>query len=294
MPLERKYYKVEQETGEILESGTDLIYTEDEISKQQALQRFLREKTEFEDFINGISSYSFLFYNHLKKIDIANEIKTRFIFLTAYIKYGSKGLLVDTDKERSQIPLDRTMLKEKLKLQETAFIKTINTLKENDLIKEKHGLYYLNSKFVIKGELPKQKTNQPFSRIFADTIKELYKNCTVREQSQLYYFFALLPLTNYKYNCVCHNPQETEIGLIKKMDIKDICYIVGYNPKDWKKFWNNMQKFKIGKEHTIVTSIRGGGFNNLLIKVNPKLYYAGTQSCFEELKLCCYEFFIEE
>lgn len=291
MPIEREYMKIEKETGAILEEGLDKIYTSEEISQIEARKRLGKQKTEFDEYIESLGQYSFLFYNYLKKIDIPNEIKTRFIFLTAYIKYNSHGLLVDTD-EKNQTPLDRNTLMIKLNIKEKAFIRTMTTLKESKLVVEKNKCYYVNEKLVIRGKLTKQKMNQSFTRIFSNTIKELYYNCSIREQSQLYYFYAILPLVNFKYNCVCHNPNETDLHHIQKMSVQDICISVGYERTQWKRFWNALRGFKINNEYAIATTIIGDGFDNFLIKVNPKLYYAGNSNCFKELQQCCYEFFI--
>lgn len=291
MPKKRKITIIETETGDVLEYGTQTIYTPQEISQKNAKARLGVKKTAFDEYIESLGQYSFLFYNHLKKINIPNEIKTRFIFLTAYIKYDSDGLLVDTD-EKNQQPLSRSMLLEKMNVGEKAFIRTMNILKENKLVTENKGLYYINEKLVIRGRLSKQKMNQKFTRVFSDAIKELYNKCSAREQAQLYYFYSILPLVNYKYNCVCHNPNETELSLINKMSVQDICMSVGYDPSHWKLFWGNLRKFKIGQEYCISSTIIGDTFDDILIKVNPKIYYAGNENCFDDLQKCCYEFFI--
>ena len=173
--IEKKYTKIETETGEILEKGVDKYYTPEEISQIEAKKRLGKRKTEFDEYIESLGQYSFLFYNHLKKIDIPNEIKTRFIFLTAYIKYNSHGLLVDTD-EKNQTPLNRNMLMSKLNIKEKAFIRTMTTLKENKLVVEKDKCYYINEKLVIRGKLTKQKMNQSFTRIF---FRHHKKNCII-------------------------------------------------------------------------------------------------------------------
>lgn len=291
MPKKRNYIKIEKETGGVLEYGVDILYTPEEISQKNAKTRLGVQKSEFDEYLESLGQYSFLFYNHLKKLNIPNEIKTRFIFLTAYIKYDSHGLLVDTD-EKNQQTLNRSMLFEKLNVGEKAFIRTMNILKENKLIVENKGWYYVNEKIVIRGKISKQKMNQSFTRVFSDTIKELYNSCSTREQTQLYYFYTILPLVNYKYNCVCHNPNETELSHIQKMSIQNICTSVGYDPNHWKLFWNNLRKFKLGKEYCISSTIIGDTFDDVLIKINPKIYYAGNDKCFEDLKQCCYEFFI--
>ena len=174
MPIEREYMKIEKETGAILEEGLDKIYTSEEISQIEARKRLGKQKTEFDEYIESLGQYSFLFYNYLKKIDIPNEIKTRFIFLTAYIKYNSHGLLVDTD-EKNQTPLDRNTLMIKLNIKEKGIYKNYDNFKRKaNLVVEKNKCYYINEKLVIRGKLTKQKMNQSFTRIFSNTIKELY------------------------------------------------------------------------------------------------------------------------
>ena len=70
MPIEREYMKIEKETGAILEEGLDKIYTSEEISQIEARKRLGKQKTEFDEYIESLGQYSFLFYNHLKKIHI--------------------------------------------------------------------------------------------------------------------------------------------------------------------------------------------------------------------------------
>lgn len=290
MPKKRKYTKIETETGDILEEGYDKIYTSKELSLIYSQKKRSIEKTNFMEYIESLGKYALLFYNHLNKLNIPNEIKTRFIFLTAFIKYDSNGLLVEDNK--NQRPLQRSDLLELLNIGEKAFIRTINVLKENKLLFENDKMYYLNKKFVARGKLTPQKMSQDFTRVFADAIKELYNDCSPRQQSQLYYFYMILPLVNYKYNCVCHNPNETNLQHIKKMSIQEICISVGYNSTQWKRFWLMLRGFKMGKEYCISSTIIGDTYDDVLIKINPKIYYAGNENCFEELQQCCYEFFI--
>jgi hypothetical protein len=289
MPIKRKYTKIETETGAILEEGTEKVYTTEEINKQDAKNKQNKKLTEFEIFIKEIGSFSFLFYDYLKDLPILPEIKARFIFLTTYIKYNSNCLLVDTD-DQFPLSLTRETLKDKLKLKEDAFIKTIKVLKENNLIYENHNCYYIDEKIVTKGRLSKSQKKKSYTRLFSDYVKELYNMANTRQHGQLYYFFAILPLVNFKYNCVCSNREETDLPKIKPMDIKSICEHVGYKPKDWKKFWSNLRYFKINNQNLISTKIYD---EYMFISVNPNLYYAGNENCLNEIKILLHEFYNE-
>lgn len=290
MPIKREYIKIEKGTGYILEEGFDNIYTIEEVNKKEIKNKKYKTLTEFEELIKDMGSFNFLFYNYLKKLDIIPEIKTRFIFLTTYIRYNGEGILVDTDNERYQTVLTRDLLMDKLKLQKTAFINTINKLKEYNLLVEENGYFKINENIVVKGKLSKQQKNKQYTRLFSDSIKELYNNSTVRQHRQLYYFFALLPIINFKYNCVCYNKKETDLKYIKPMDIKDICNYVGYNQKDWKKFWNNLRYFKIKDQNVISSRVID---DYIFIYINPNLYYAGNENCLSELRIMLHEFYNE-
>lgn len=288
MPIERAYMKIETATGGILEEGVDKIYTRDEINSQIAKFKYSKTLSVFEEFIKELGSFSFLFYNYLKKSNMPPEAKTRFIFLTTYIQYNSNGLLVDNDdNKRIQPVLTRETLKNKLKLQENAFIDTIKYLKEADLLKELNGNYFINEKIVTKGKLSKKQLNKPYTRLFSEFIKKLYNQSTIRQHRQLYSFFSILPLVNFKYNYVCYNREETDLSKIKPMDIKDICEYAGYKPKDWKKFWNNLRYFKIDNQNLISTKIID---QFTYIAINPNLYYAGNENCLNEVQILLYEF----
>ena len=288
MPIKRKYMKVETETGDILEKGVEKIYTREEINQKQAKVKQKETLSEFEEFIKELGSFNFLFYNYLKKSNIPPEVKARFIFLTTYIQYNSGGLLIDNDDYvRNQPPLTRETLKNKLKLGEDAFINTIKCLSKDKLIEEKDGKYYINEKIATKGSLSKQQMKKPYTRLFSDFVKKLYNQATARQHGQLYYFFSILPLVNFKYNYVCYNREETELSKINPIDIKEICEYVGYNSKDWKKFWKNLRFFKIDNQNLISTKIVD---EFAYIAVNPNLYYAGNENCLNEVQVLLYEF----
>lgn len=288
MPIERPYIKINAETLKIIEEGVDKIYTPDEVARKRIKAKKFKKLTEFEEFIQELGSFSFLFYNYLKKSNIPPEVKTRFIFLTTYIQFSNNGLLVDNDDDkRIQSPMTRDILKDKLKLKEDAFINTIKYLKDDGLIVEEDGNYYISENIAIKGKLSKSQMNRPYTRLFSDFIKKLYNQSKIRQHRQLYYFFAILPLVNFKYNYVCYNREETDLSKIEPMDIRDICEYVGYKTKDWKKFWNNLRYFKIDNQNLISTKIID---YFTYIAINPNLYYAGNNNCLNEVQILLYEF----
>ncbi len=291
MPEIREYYKIEKGTGNLLEEGKEEVFTEQEIYNKELQKKFLKGKDKFDNYIKGLGSYCFLFYDLLKDIEIASDVKMKFIFLTSYIKYNSGGMLVDTDKITHQIPLDRIKLKDKMQLEEKAFIRAINEMESSGLLYEKDNYYYINEKIIVKGKLIKNSNDNDYTRIFSDSIKDLYKNCPSRNHHLLYYFFAMLPFVSYKYNCVCYNPNENDLYQVKPMDIKDICEVIGYDKSKWKRLWTQLRFFKIGNESVITTIIKD---HLTMLKINPKLYYAGNSKCLSELKQCFYEFYIND
>lgn len=288
MPKEIEYIKVEKSTGDVLEEGTEKVYTIQEVNDMAFTRKYRKKKSEFESYIEGLGSYFFLFYNYLNKLDIPNEIKTRFIFLTTYSRFDDDGVLVDTEV-RTQIQpyLTRQDLKNILNLKEDAFIRTMNVLKECNLIAEEKDKYRLNNNVVIRGILSKKQKKDEYTRIFTESVRDLYNNSSPRQHAKIYYLFAVLPLVNYKHNYICKNKKETDISKIEPIDIREVCEYIGYKQKDWKKFWNSLRYLKVKGENVISSTIVD---RYIYIRVNPNLYYAGNQNCLDVLKSTLLEF----
>lgn len=267
--------EISENTGEVFEYTSPVINPE----YLQEQKVYLKREGEFSMIIDEyFGQYFFYFYNALKDIDIPYNMKTRFLYLSSFVQYRT-GLLIDTDIPNKTVVLKRKDLEAKMLLCPTEFRRTISALKKANLIIEEKKQFYINADYIIKGEIAKSSID--YARVFINGIKQLYRDCEATYHKKLFYLYALLPNINLKYNCVCENPTEEISENINTLDMKDICDLVGYNPNNAKRLWNEMRSFKLDNKYVIATVIVG---DKTFIKINPKVYYRGVTSQLDELK----------
>ena len=151
------------------------------------------------------------------------------------------------------------------------FKKTIKVLKEENLLIKEKMFYRLNTEYCIKGNIVKK---NGYTRVFVNTIRNLYINTKPIYHKQLYYFFKLLPYINLQFNILTENVKEEKSENITPMSMTDICKLLNVNTKDPKKMFKTLKSFMIGDEYVLCKH----EINNIeAYSINPKLYYMGTQ-----------------
>lgn len=237
----------------------------------QANVEYKLSEKELHQYINEmIGNFFFYFYNKLDALEIEDQYKIRFIYLASFLDYNSDIIIDKTTGKKVSLSYDG--LKSYLNLSDREFKYTIKAFKDNNLI-YKDGVYYkINTDYAIKGE--NKKINDKYTRVFIDTIRDLYINTKPRNHKQLYYFFKLLPYVNLQFNVITNDITNEVQCSIKPLSMKDICNIIGLNPENKKRIYNSLKTFQIGEEYVICKH----EINNMeAYSINPKLYYMGTQ-----------------
>lgn len=252
----------------------DYIYQEglnntkqEEIKKDKAI--YFKNKNDFEEIIKcNFGSFYFSFYNSFPKID--KQYLFRFIYLSTYLKYDD-DIIVIKEGERYK-PIKENELQQFLKLKKTEYFNTKKSLIENKLIYIDSKEYiHINNKINTLGNINKNK--KEYTRIFKDSIRQLYNKSTPREHKKLYIFYELLPYINYNLNIVCFNPEEVNPELIEPITLN---YIID-------KFYINKQR-SVAKKQLLNMTLGGEylfimitKYNKNFLAVNPKLYYKGNK-----------------
>ncbi len=237
--------------------------------EQKEKAKFFRDKTEFEQAIkSNLGSFYFNFYNSLPKIE--RQYLFRFIYLSTYLKYDDDRIMIK-DGQRYKL-IKENELQKLLGLKKTEYFNTKKVLIDNKLIRvDPDGYIHINSKISTLGNI--SRTKKEYTRIFKDSIRELYEKSTPREHKKLYIFYELLPYINYNLNIVCFNPEEVNPELIEPITINDII----------DNFYINKQRSVAKKQ--LLTMTLGGEYLFIMITkynkdffvVNPKLYYKGNK-----------------
>jgi hypothetical protein len=237
--------------------------------KANNMREYLKDN-EFGRYFHMIYKYNQPMFEKLRKTVPQSKVKVtmvRFTTLVAYISlYGKvkKSMLTEIWDTANRNGINETykFLLDCGFIQETedGFI-TIN----EDIAREKIKDY-------IK-ELHKEDKSYTYTRVFCESILNLYNEMESRKRQQLSNLYAILPYINFKYNRLCKNPTEIDNHKLEYLGWSDLCDICEYDKSNFHKLRKDLMKLKINGQYVLMDTIRGENVN--VIIVNPRIYYAG-------------------
>lgn len=257
-----------------------------ELTPQQI--HFINQKDDLKAYNNSLGGFIVLYFNNLlydKSLNLDLGNASRIIYLATYMDYHTNMLVLNNGYASGQkiIPMKKKNIKELMNLSDRAFTNFFKeVIEKNILIENEDKTFNINKKYFIKGK--KIDYNQEFTRVYIDTIRELYINTNSRNHKCLTYVFKLLPYVDRQSNIVCHNPNDL-YNERRKMTLKDIATFFGISTekKNIDKFIkNNLFKIFIVKDSkkywvfNQITVKNGGGIKDYFA-INPMLFYGGNE-----------------
>lgn len=226
------------------------------------------------------------------ELNMQHQNISRIIYLATFIDYNSNNanMLVKHGKNYKIEPMTRQDIKNILRLGKDAFIDFMSDIKENNLIWEVDGKYYLSDKYFTKGK--SDFNNKEYTRIFIKSVRYIYNHTTLRQHSTLSYVYQLIPYMNWELNVICSNPLESDISKLKKMSLKEICSMLGLKTdrKSLYKFREKLKKFYIKVDNTKYYMFAYAVINNNIdyYVINPLIVWGGdnADNIRDIIKLC--------
>lgn len=181
----------------------------------------------------------------------------------------------------AKTPMKRKEMQLVLKLGDTAFKKFLKDVNDNNLLIEEDGLYKLNRDYFSKGKVDK---NKAYTRIYVNTVRELYEGCKPTQHKTLSYIFRLIPKIHYDTNTICHNSSDE---VPEHMNLKEICEFLGVNSDNSTRLKKDLTKFHIFKNEMkynllAYITVEIDGTIKGYFAVNPMVVYGGSN--YEEVK----------
>ena len=194
--------------------------------------------------------------------------------MSTYIKYEDNRMMLKEDNNRYKL-IKESELQEILKLSKSEYYRTKNALLDNNLIFiDDNDSIHINNKISAFKSIDNKKNT--YTRIFKNTIRELYNRSLAREHKRLFIFIDLLPYINFNLNIICFNPSEVSPELIDPMTIKDIQKVLGDNAdKNIARFKNTLLNTFVHNEKVIMIV---KDFEKEFLVINPKMYYKGNKT----------------
>lgn len=252
-------------------------------------KHFLNKNNEFKalcsdlgGFINMIYTKNELLFNRIN-IDKANI--SRIIYLATYIDYNNRkeGLLIYQPKnEDGQFQQNKEMsradIRNVLGLTDSTFKRFLKDVKDNNLLFEVDGKFYINTEYFNKGDMPKKmKDDKSYCRLFINTIRNLYEGTKSTKHKVLSNVFQLIPYVHYEHNIVCHNPNEPTENP-KAITLAELCEMFGVAYENRSKLAKQLYEFKVTiKEedyHLFSYVILNAQYDYFV--VNPLVIYCGN------------------
>ena len=251
-----------------------------ENSKQTRIYKKNQEKLG--KLSTELGGFYMLYYNDSlfdNKIDVKHIC--RIIFLATFLEYDTNRL-VKRDG-RINKPLTEKDIKKELRLDKKTYKSFKDEMLNNDIMTIDESGIYLSINYFKKGNVIQDGRN--FSRVYVNTVRELYYQISGRQHKTLSHLFRLLPYCDYEYNTISMKPN-TEEALDTTLTKEDIAELLNLDLETYKKLERSLMDLKItlqGDTYYVMGSVtfgRGRDKKHFYV-VNPLIYNSG--SSFESL-----------
>lgn len=289
---------IDTETGEVTEGVSRYIEETDSISSYGIVKNTKRKTENFslelKDFNSKLGGFVMMAY--VKNEVLFSNIKglkaediTKLVYLATFIDYNNKeteSILVNKTATNEKTPMTLNQASNKLKFSSTkkgrAWIREMEKL---ELLHIKEDNIVMSKKYFIKGRIDKTKIDKEagFSRLYINTIRQLYEENSFRKHKHISYIYKLIPFMHINTNIICHNPEEADSSKMKRIFMYEIAKILGIEgtQQNVNKLFNELKKIKItykGEELYPFTSIIANSKNiqDCFWVANPCFIYKGS------------------
>lgn len=266
-------YKKENETIELKRT-----YSEKQIRRAKCITKMETYARQLGGFVTMCYVKDELLFN---KLGISQQNIARLIYTSTYIDYNDReeNVLIKKRISEGKKYIDRKYLKKILKLSTKTFNSFMDEMIDKQLLFEANGKIYVSTEYFSKGKC--RFKDGTYTRLYINTTKSLYENCTVRQHRQLSYVYQLIPFMHFKNNVICKNPYEEDMCNVEKMNLKEICKLLGVNPANSARLEKDLLKFNVTlQDHkyylfSMVMVKTLDGMRDFFV-VNPSVIWKGT------------------
>ena len=275
MPKEYITYIQDSNTGECKKAAGGYYVSPEQAEEyrrrraegREAALRRLRNDERTQKYGN------FVFFRYDFSTDVFATISAAFItklfYLSTFLQYNSNILMNNNGKH-----LAANKLTDILNVSESTCRRFVEKMVQQSFLTINQGEIEINKSVFAKRKIHiwRNSTKQ-FTRIYISSFRYLFDHLSLRQQAQLGYLIKLIPYLHQNTNAICINPEESNPDLLKTMDMKTICSIVGYSPNQAARLRNALTDITLenGKPVFIYNSDQQAGY------INPLLFYAGNQ-----------------
>lgn len=231
--------------GKIIDSFNlhegDILKLEKKKSEEQ--KKYFKNLTEIGKMVDDLGGFYMLYYSD-KLFDgrISDKHIARIIYLATFIEYDTNRLGY-VKQGKKTVPLTEQDVKRELGIDRKTYYDFRKEMTSNEIMSFKNNEIYLSKQYFNKGT--EQTKNLFFTRMYIDSIRELYNQIPPRQHKTLAHVFKLVPYVNYKYNVITSTPHDSDEALKNRLDKKDIADLLHMDLKTYEKVEGQLLKLKI-------------------------------------------------
>lgn len=264
-------------SSDLIGEFDSLKYIKPPKKNEKDFRALKKNKEKIGKLTEELGGFYMLYYNESlfdNKVDVKHIC--RIIFLATFLEYDTNRL-VKRDG-RSNEPLTEKDIKKELSLDNKTFNSFKKEMVDNGIMVIEQDGIYLSPSYFKKGTAIQDGRN--FSRVYVETVRELYRQTSGRQHKTLSHLFRLLPFCDYEFNTISNCPN-TEEALDTTMTKSDIANLLNLDLKTYEKAERSLMNLKITMRDDVyyvmgsVTFGRGGEKKKFYV-INPLIYNSGS------------------
>lgn len=204
-------------------------------------------------------------FNGIRSANIA-----RLVYLAALQSFSGKLM------KNKRYALKPDELREELHLKKTQYYEFKHDTK-NYITIVGDEVYFRNPN-IFRGKLTRGQPYENYQRVFAEPIKQLFRQTPSNKLCQLGLAFLLLPYLNRQFNVLCFNPYEDDWDKLELLTMSDVCQILDYDVSHAMRLQRDLEKLKYDyndKQEFLFAFVGQSSASQKRIMLNPHFIYVG-------------------
>lgn len=260
-------------------TGEDVTHLVDiGIKTTQRQVRALEGNSEIDRHTIDNGGFIIAFFTQARTIEerfptLTKQDTARLMYIGTFIAWETNRLQSDNGKKH----YTKKDLEELVEMSTKRFNELFKRLENEGIIhEEESGEIFINPTVFYRGKVSQHKYDVSeliYTRMFKDTVRNLYAQYKGRTLGQLAIIYSVLPFLNFNTNIICYNPEETSEDLIRPMSLDKLAALLGY--VDASSLKRSLNRIKVDGKPVF------GFFENPYdrrkwrIIVNPRVVFAG-------------------
>lgn len=206
----------------------------------------------------------------------------RLMFVGTYTSYSGR---LQYDNGR---PINRKELERLLNMSRSRFSEFFRKLVDEEIVSigEEYGDIYVNPSVFYRGVLKEagyELNDYRHTRMFRNTVRQLYETYGGRAVKQLALIYAVLPFVSFSTNIVCFNPEEVDEDRLQPMDLDRLAALLHY--QDTQKLRRALESIKLDGKPVFYLPHNVHDKRKRRIIINPRIVFAGSAESLAAIKV---------